>query len=54
MEVTSEARPVRNDPKRNLRTLLPLVLFLGVAIFLGIGLTLDPRKIPSPLIRRTQ
>jgi len=28
----------------------PLAIFLIVAVFLGIGLTLDPRAIPSPLI----
>jgi len=28
----------------------PLAIFLIVAVFLGIGLTLNPREIPSPLI----
>jgi len=28
----------------------PLAVFLIIAVFLGIGLTLDPREIPSPLI----
>ena len=28
----------------------PIVVFVGIAIFLGIGLTLDPREVPSPLI----
>ncbi len=28
----------------------PLAVFLVMAVFLGIGLTLDPRKVPSPLI----
>lgn len=32
------------------RFLLPLALFGLLAVFLGIGLTLDPRKVPSPLI----
>ncbi|HET6787783.1 MAG TPA: redoxin family protein, partial [Aquabacterium sp.] len=32
------------------RFLLPLGLFLVLAIFLGIGLRLDPREVPSPLI----
>lgn len=32
------------------RYLVPLVLFLGIAVFLGIGLTKDPSKVPSPLI----
>lgn len=30
--------------------LLPLLLFAGVAIFLAVGLTRDPREIPSALI----
>lgn len=30
--------------------LLPLLLFLGLAVLLGIGLTLNPREVPSPLI----
>ncbi len=33
-----------------LRYLLPLGLFLVMAVFLGIGLKLDPHEIPSPLI----
>ena len=28
----------------------PLAIFLIIAVFLGIGLTLNPREIPSPLI----
>lgn len=32
------------------RFLLPLGLFLVLAIFLGVGLRLDPREVPSPLI----
>lgn len=32
------------------RFLLPLAIFVGLVIFLGIGLRLDPREIPSPLI----
>jgi len=28
----------------------PIVLFLGIAVMFGIGLTLNPRDIPSPLI----
>jgi cytochrome c biogenesis protein CcmG, thiol:disulfide interchange protein DsbE len=30
--------------------LIPLAIFLVIAVFLGIGLTRDPRKIPSVLI----
>ena len=32
------------------RFLLPLVAFIVLAIFLGIGLNLKPREVPSPLI----
>ncbi len=32
------------------RYLIPLVLFIVLAIFLGIGLTRDPKLVPSPLI----
>ena len=32
------------------RSLLPLVAFMILAVFLGIGLTKDPRKLPSPFI----
>ena len=30
--------------------LLPLLLLIGLVVFLGIGLSLDPRLVPSPLI----
>jgi len=29
---------------------MPLLLYLGLAVLLGVGLTLNPREIPSPLI----
>ena len=32
--------------------LVPLVIFLVLAVFLGIGLTRDPRKLPSPFINK--
>lgn len=32
------------------RLLIPLAVFAAVVAFLGIGLTLDPRHIPSPLV----
>ncbi len=32
------------------RFLIPLAIFLVVAGFLGIGLKLDPREVPSPLV----
>jgi len=33
-----------------LKYLLPLILFVVMAVFLALGLTLNPRDIPSPLI----
>lgn len=30
--------------------LIPLVVFLGLVVFLAIGLTRDPREVPSPLV----
>lgn len=35
---------------RNWRYTLPIILVLGLLAILAIGLTLDPRKVPSPLI----
>jgi cytochrome c biogenesis protein CcmG/thiol:disulfide interchange protein DsbE len=32
------------------KTLIPLALFIVLVVFLAIGLTRDPREIPSPLI----
>jgi len=32
------------------RALLPLLAFIVLVVFLGIGLTKDPRKLPSPFI----
>jgi cytochrome c biogenesis protein CcmG/thiol:disulfide interchange protein DsbE len=32
------------------RFLLPVGVFAIIVVFLGIGLTLDPRKVPSPLV----
>lgn len=32
--------------------LWPLVIFVGIGVLLGIGLTLRPREIPSPLLDR--
>lgn len=33
-----------------LKYVIPLLLFIVMAVFLALGLKLDPRKIPSPLI----
>ena len=35
-----------------LKFLLPLVLFVVLAVFLGVGLTRDPREVPSPLVNK--
>ena len=32
------------------KVLIPLVLFMGLVVFLAVGLKRDPREIPSPLI----
>ena len=32
------------------RYLIPLAIFIGMLVFLGVGLKLDPREVPSPLI----
>lgn len=32
------------------RFLIPLVVFVVMVVFLGVGLTLNPREVPSPLI----
>jgi len=36
-----------------LQKLVPLLIFIVLVIFLGIGLTLNPREIPSPLIDKS-
>ena len=33
-----------------LKFAIPLVVFIGLAIFFAVGLTRDPREVPSPLI----
>jgi len=35
---------------KSLRYLIPLFVFVGLVVFLGVGLRLDPREVPSPLI----
>jgi cytochrome c biogenesis protein CcmG/thiol:disulfide interchange protein DsbE len=32
------------------RFIIPLAIFIGLLVFLGIGLTKDPREVPSPLV----
>ena len=38
--------------KKRLRFFLPLGIFIALAVFLGIGLGLNPREVPSPLINK--
>jgi cytochrome c biogenesis protein CcmG/thiol:disulfide interchange protein DsbE len=35
---------------KSLRFLVPLAVFIVLLVFLGVGLKLDPREVPSPLI----
>ncbi|HRN76350.1 DsbE family thiol:disulfide interchange protein [Ottowia sp.] len=37
---------------RKLKFFLPLLVFLVVALFLAVGLRLNPREVPSPLVDR--
>jgi cytochrome c biogenesis protein CcmG, thiol:disulfide interchange protein DsbE len=46
----ARATPSKSAAPRRSPYLLPLALFAIVGIFLGIGLTRDPRMVPSPLI----
>ena len=43
----------RSGNASRLSAYLPLLAFLGVVVLLGIGLTLNPREIPSPLIGKS-
>lgn len=47
MNPESAEQPVRGSA---LRYVLPLAAFLILAVFLGIGLNLNPREVPSPLV----
>ena len=38
---------------RRIAVLLPLAVFVGLAVFFAIGLTLDPREVPSVLIGKS-
>jgi cytochrome c biogenesis protein CcmG/thiol:disulfide interchange protein DsbE len=35
---------------KTLKALIPLAIFVGIALFLFRGLGMDPRKVPSPLV----
>lgn len=47
MSAGETAQPSRGSA---LRYVLPLAAFLVLAVFLGIGLNLNPREVPSPLV----
>ena len=42
--------PETNKSRRGLSMALPLSVFVGITILLAIGLTMDPKEVPSPLI----
>lgn len=37
----------------NPKSLIPLILFLAMAVLLGVGLTLNPRELPSTMLNKT-
>lgn len=41
---------MQNKQSSVLRRFMPLIVFIGLVVFLAIGLTLNPRTVPSPLI----
>jgi cytochrome c biogenesis protein CcmG/thiol:disulfide interchange protein DsbE len=47
-ELSQQARPKSGW----LRFALPLGIFVALVVLLGVGLTLDPREVPSPLINK--
>ncbi len=51
--VSDDVKPREREPSRVVRRLsfvLPVVVFVGIAIAFGVGLTLRPQDIPSALI----
>ncbi len=46
--ISAAAKPEKGS--RRLAGYVPLIIFGVMAVFLAIGLTMDPREIPSPLI----
>ena len=51
MNDTAQAAQSPRPVVKRLR-LWPLAIFLALAVLLGVGLTLNPREIPSPLLNR--
>lgn len=50
MDLSTETATATVAHPQKRRSFWPLAVFLVIAVFLAIGLKLDPRKIPSPLI----
>ena len=48
--IETDRQPERLKSSRNFVILLPVSIFPGIAVLLAIGLTMDPREVPSPLI----
>ena len=46
----TETVPQSAEKNGRLVFLVPVFLFVGLAVLLGVGLTMNPRDIPSPLI----
>lgn len=52
-ETSQESIPAKANHKIKLSTLLPLSVFLLIEVLLGIGLTMDPKLVVSPLIGKS-
>ncbi len=50
MSAQTDAVHEASSRKGRLWVLLPLLVFFGLVVFLAVGLTRDPRFVPSPLI----
>ena len=50
--MTQETRQ-RVVPRRGMRLIMPFMIFAVVAVVLAVGLTLNPRDIPSPLVGKS-
>ena len=48
--IVAPAPATSSGQRSRWRNVWPLAVFIVIAIFLGVGLTLDPRVVPSPLI----
>jgi len=50
--MSTPVKPTAPSPRMPRWVYAPLVLFLGMVVFLAVGLTRNPQEIPSPLIGR--